>query len=127
MLASMIFRKEPFFHGHDNYDQVEPSFPSHAYFCCACFLFSSLMMRQDAFLPVRHCRLQQLHNTSCNVFATVCSSVGESAEEVLTVCFLSVLLQLVRIAKVLGTEDLYDYIDKYNIELEPRFNDILGR
>ncbi|CAB1320474.1 unnamed protein product [Coregonus sp. 'balchen'] len=35
--------------------------------------------------------------------------------------------QLVRIAKVLGTEDLYDYIDKYNIELDPRFNDILGR
>lgn len=37
------------------------------------------------------------------------------------------LSQLVRIAKVLGTEDLYDYIDKYNIELDPRFNDILGR
>ncbi|XP_075271527.1 casein kinase II subunit alpha-like isoform X1 [Opisthocomus hoazin] len=55
MLASMIFRKEPFFHGHDNYDQ------------------------------------------------------------------------LVRIAKVLGTEDLYDYVDKYGIELDPRFNDILGR
>uniref|UniRef100_A0A673L658 non-specific serine/threonine protein kinase n=1 Tax=Sinocyclocheilus rhinocerous TaxID=307959 RepID=A0A673L658_9TELE len=55
MLASMIFRKEPFFHGRDNYDQ------------------------------------------------------------------------LVRIAKVVGTEDLYDCIDKYNIELEPRFNDILGR
>ncbi|XP_076207900.1 casein kinase II subunit alpha isoform X3 [Aptenodytes patagonicus] len=35
--------------------------------------------------------------------------------------------KLVRIAKVLGTEDLYDYIDKYNIELDPRFNDILGR
>lgn len=55
MLASMIFRKEPFFHGHDNYDQ------------------------------------------------------------------------LVRIAKVLGTEELYDYIEKYHIELDPRFNDILGR
>jgi len=55
MLASMIYRKEPFFHGHDNYDQ------------------------------------------------------------------------LVRIAKVLGTEDLFDYLDKYNIELDPRFNDILGR
>lgn len=55
MLASMIFRKEPFFHGHDNYDQ------------------------------------------------------------------------LVRIAKVLGTEELYEYLDKYNIELDPRFNDILGR
>ncbi|XP_035678411.1 casein kinase II subunit alpha isoform X2 [Branchiostoma floridae] len=55
MLASMIFRKEPFFHGHDNYDQ------------------------------------------------------------------------LVRIAKVLGTEDLYKYLDKYQIDLDPRFNDILGR
>jgi len=22
MFASMVFRKEPFFHGHDNYDQV---------------------------------------------------------------------------------------------------------
>ena len=49
MLASMIFRKEPFFHGHDNYDQ------------------------------------------------------------------------LVRIAKVLGTEELYEYLDKYQIELDPRF------
>uniref|UniRef100_A0AC34G1Z6 Protein kinase domain-containing protein n=1 Tax=Panagrolaimus sp. ES5 TaxID=591445 RepID=A0AC34G1Z6_9BILA len=55
MLASMIFRKEPFFHGHDNYDQ------------------------------------------------------------------------LVRICKVLGTDELYEYIDKYQIELDPRFNDILGR
>ena len=55
MLASMIFRKEPFFHGHDNYDQ------------------------------------------------------------------------LVRIAKVLGTEELYEYLDKYQIELDPRFSDILGR
>ena len=26
MLASMIFRKEPFFHGHDNYDQVGAAF-----------------------------------------------------------------------------------------------------
>lgn len=40
---------------------------------------------------------------------------------------LLLLPQLVRIAKVLGTEDLYDYIDKYNVELDPRFNDILGR
>ena len=54
MLASMVFRKEPFFHGHDNYDQ------------------------------------------------------------------------LVRIAKVLGTEELYEYLDRYQIELDPRFNDILG-
>lgn len=26
MLASMIFQKEPFFHGQDNYDQVSNSF-----------------------------------------------------------------------------------------------------
>ena len=51
----MIFRKEPFFHGHDNCDQ------------------------------------------------------------------------LVRIAKVLGTEELFEYLDKYHVELDPRFSDILGR
>jgi len=55
MFASMIFRKEPFFHGHDNYDQ------------------------------------------------------------------------LVRIAKVLGTDELYNYVDKYDISLDPRFSEILGR
>jgi casein kinase II subunit alpha len=33
----------------------------------------------------------------------------------------------VRIAKVLGTDDLYAYIEKYQIDLDPRFNDILGR
>lgn len=55
MLASMIFKREPFFHGHDNYDQ------------------------------------------------------------------------LVRIARVLGTDDLYEYLDKYNIILDPRYNDIMGR
>jgi len=54
MLASMIFRKEPFFHGHDNYDQ------------------------------------------------------------------------LVKIANKLGTDDLFKYLNKYEIELDPRFNDILG-
>jgi len=55
MFAGMIFRKEPFFHGHDNYDQ------------------------------------------------------------------------LVKIVKVLGTEELFDYLDKYNLELDPHFDGILGR
>lgn len=55
MFASMIFRKEPFFHGHDNYDQ------------------------------------------------------------------------LVRIAKVLGTAELHEYIRKYNVDLDPRYNELLGR
>ncbi|XP_055986203.1 casein kinase II subunit alpha-like [Sorex fumeus] len=55
MFASMIFQKEPFFHGCDNYDQ------------------------------------------------------------------------LVRIVKVLGTEGLYDYINKYNIKLDAQFSELLGR
>ncbi|KAI0762672.1 Pkinase-domain-containing protein [Fomes fomentarius] len=54
MFASMIFRKEPFFHGHDNYDQ------------------------------------------------------------------------LVKITKVLGTEGLYQYIDKYDIALDPQYDELLG-
>merc|ERR1711972_420771 len=55
MLAGMVFRKEPFFQGRDNYDQ------------------------------------------------------------------------LVKIARVLGTDGLFAYLDKYNMELDPHFDDILGR
>lgn len=55
MFASMIFRKEPFFHGNSNSDQ------------------------------------------------------------------------LIKIAKVLGTDDLFDYLDKYDIELDGQYDDILGR
>jgi len=55
MLAGMVFRKEPFFQGHDNYDQ------------------------------------------------------------------------LVKIARVLGTEGLIDYLEKYGLELDTHFDDILGR
>ena len=55
MFAGMIFRREPFFHGHDNYDQ------------------------------------------------------------------------LVKIAKVLGTDDLQKYLDKYELELDSHFEGMLGR
>jgi len=55
MVASMFFRKEPFFHGHDNYDQ------------------------------------------------------------------------LVKIARVLGTDDLFAYVSKYNMTPDPRYDDLLGR
>lgn len=48
-----IFRKEPFFHGHDNYDQ------------------------------------------------------------------------LVKITKVLGTDELYEYIDKYDIQLDSQYDELL--
>ena len=53
--SNQIFRKEPFFHGHDNYDQ------------------------------------------------------------------------LVKITKVLGTDELYAYLEKYDIELDAQYDDILGR
>jgi len=55
MLAGMVFKKEPFFQGRDNYDQ------------------------------------------------------------------------LVKIARVLGTDGLFNYLDKYNLELDPQFDGILGR
>merc|ERR1719197_32689 len=54
MFAGMIFRKEPFFHGHDNQDQ------------------------------------------------------------------------LVKIAKVLGSRDLYTYLDKYGLVLDPHFQQLIG-
>ena len=50
------------------------------------------------------------------------SATGENdGDDCVCVC------QLVRIAKVLGTDELFEYIDKYQIDLDPRFNDILGR
>ncbi|KAK9760689.1 Casein kinase II subunit alpha [Basidiobolus ranarum] len=55
MFAGMIFRKDPFFHGQDNYDQ------------------------------------------------------------------------LVKIAKVLGTDELFSYLEKYGIRLDNQYNSILGR
>lgn len=55
MFASMIFRKEPFFHGNSNTDQ------------------------------------------------------------------------LVKIAKVLGTDELFEYLDKYDIELDSQYDDLLAR
>jgi len=55
MFAGIIFKKEPFFHGHDNYDQ------------------------------------------------------------------------LVKIAKVLGTDDLMAYLKKYDLTLDPHFDGLLGR
>lgn len=55
MFAGIIFRKEPFFHGQDNVDQ------------------------------------------------------------------------LVRIAKVLGTDDLFEYLERYDLVLDSNFNGVLGR
>eukprot|EP00606_Chrysophyceae_sp_TOSAG23-5_P000690 GSChrysophyteH2.ASY1.ANO1.1505.1 assembled CDS len=55
MFAGMIFKKEPFFHGHDNFDQ------------------------------------------------------------------------LVKIAKVLGTDELFEYVEKYDLELDSHYDSILGR
>jgi casein kinase II subunit alpha len=34
---------------------------------------------------------------------------------------------LVKITKVLGTDELYAYIDKYNIRLDSQYDELLGR
>lgn len=34
--------------------------------------------------------------------------------------------QLQKIARVLGTSDLYDYLEKYKIELDSAFEGVLG-
>lgn len=62
-------------------------------------------------------------NSSC--FSRICSLFLDG----LLFCSLStyLLFQLVRIAKVLGTDELYGYLKKYHIELDPHFNDILGQ
>lgn len=45
----------------------------------------------------------------------------------LSLCCVSFPPQLVRIAKVLGTDELFGYLRKYHIELDPRFKDLLGQ
>merc|ERR1712217_748882 len=35
--------------------------------------------------------------------------------------------QLVKIGRVLGTDGLFEYLDKYNLQLDPHFDDILGK
>lgn len=79
MFASMIFRKEPFFHGHSN---------GNASLALILSLFRSLRL----------------------------IAMETHAED-----------QLVKITKVLGTDDLYAYLEKYDIDLAPEFDDILGR
>lgn len=48
----------------------------------------------------------------------------KSFTEFVVVCC---VFQLVRIAKVLGTDELFGYLRKYHIELDPRFKDLLGQ
>jgi len=35
--------------------------------------------------------------------------------------------QLVKIAKVIGTDELFEYLEKYDLELDPHYDGILGR
>jgi casein kinase II subunit alpha len=32
----------------------------------------------------------------------------------------------VKIAKILGTDDLFNYVEKYNVTLDSHYDDILG-
>jgi casein kinase II subunit alpha len=35
--------------------------------------------------------------------------------------------QLVKIAKILGTDDLYLYLEKYDMDLPPEYDDVMRR
>eukprot|EP01137_Pigoraptor_chileana_P025884 Opistho-2@96035 len=37
------------------------------------------------------------------------------------------IYQLVKITRVLGTDELFNYLEKYNIDLDPYYDDVLGR
>jgi len=87
---------------------------------------------------VRHATLETVWVIwifSCATWVRVSQRIGEfySACRVVTLvwkCFARLCVfdwQLVRIAKVLGTDELFEYINKFQIDLDPRFNGILGR
>jgi casein kinase II subunit alpha len=83
MFAGMIFRKEPFFHGHDNYDQL-----------------------------VKIAKVSAAH--PCRWPLSSRPTNGPLAP-----CFGP--------AQVLGTEELFHYLDHYDLELDPQFDGIIGR
>lgn len=74
MFAGMIFKKEPFFHGHDNYDQLV--------------------------------RISKV----CGVLRVI----------------IIMLIRLFIMMQVLGTDELFDYLDKYDIDLDAHFGGILS-
>lgn len=69
------------------------------------------------------------------VFVCLCASAGEVDTTVCTQIFKKEPFfhgrdnydQLVKVAKVLGTDELFEYLDKYGLTLDSRYDDILGR
>lgn len=61
--------------------------------------------------------------------AEILSNIKEMCAQYLihVLMCLYVVFQLVRIAKVLGTDELFGYLHKYHIELDTRFKDLLGQ
>lgn len=59
--------------------------------------------------------------------APLCSSVQWRSRLLVKSLDFFFVPQLVRIAKVLGTDELFGYLRKYHIELDPRFKDLLGQ
>ena len=84
MFAGMVFRKEPFFHGHDNYDQL-----------------------------VKIAKARAAPPAPPRARASALASLTPPPSP--------------RRVQVLGTDELFDYLDKYNLELDPHFDGILGR
>ncbi|CAG9539055.1 unnamed protein product, partial [Cercopithifilaria johnstoni] len=120
------------------YDAHHAAFASHATQTgsgtpiCTPILLHSRIMPQNALTPIRR-------PLSCSSRISCKLSTGKASKPSRIPVPTSALMaisqygtpspssRLVRIAKVLGTEELFEYIDKYQIDLDPRFNDILGR
>ena len=97
MFAAMIFRRDPFFCGHDNYDQVggRGPLPCEAGRAAGC-------TAKGGMVPL------------------LAAGLWHFAQHTHT------HTQLVKIARVLGTEELHDYLARYGIELDPQLEAQLG-
>lgn len=96
MVAAMVFKKEPFFHGHDNYDQL-------------------VKIAKVRCTDVTHTRHHTLLHVHCS--RPTARKIPHDFVPALPLYCL----------QVLGTEELFSYLRKYDLELDQQFEGILGR
>lgn len=138
--AGMIFQKEPFFHGHDNYDQLVKIARVRA--CC---LLQIVHAEHDMhvipglapcmLLAACHLCLNAAHD--CVIEPSFQSTICLTASpfDLLMTCEhyawghtdSMYRLLLAYLSQVLGTDELFAYLAKYGIELDPQLEALVGR
>ena len=104
MLAGMIFRKEPFFYGHDNYDQLVKICKAGACYRRRPMAGVTQILRGFArSLGRLQYRLKQAVVSHYAVMPSPCY------------------------VQVLGTDSFYAYLNKYGLELDPQLEALVGR